>query len=186
MQRPLLALAANVALLATMLAAPQLAHAQGSAQPASAPQASAAPPAHAAKTSTKTTTATGGKPVHYRPDRFAGRAGVYYRTVWGVDSLGVKWSESGEVVRFSYRVLDADKARALNDKRFEPSLIDPHAGVKLVVPAMENVGQLRQSAAPEGGKSYWMVFSNKGRLVKRGDYVAVVIGPFKAEGLVVD
>jgi hypothetical protein len=98
----------------------------------------------------------------------------------------VKWSESGEVVRFSYRVLDADKARVLNDKKFEPSLIDPRAGVKLVVPAMENVGQLRQSADPEGGKSYWMVFSNKGRLVKRGDYVAVVIGPFKAEGLVVD
>src|ERR1700736_2872397 len=27
----------------------------------------------------------------YRPDRFAGRAGQYYRLVWGVDSLAVKW-----------------------------------------------------------------------------------------------
>jgi len=47
---------------------------------------------------------------------------------------------------------------------------------------MENVGQLRQSAPPENGKSYWMVFSNKGRLVKRGDHVSVVIGAFHATG----
>jgi len=106
--------------------------------------------------------------------------------VWGVDSLAVKWGESGEVIRFTYRVLDADKAKVLNDKKFEPSLIDPQAGVKLVVPALENVGQLRQSAPPEAGKSYWMVFSNKGRLVKRGDHVSVVIGDFHADGLVVD
>ena len=128
----------------------------------------------------------GNKALRYRPERFAGRAGTYYRMVWGVDSLGVKWSESGEVIRFSYRVVDADKAAILNDRKSEPSLIAPRAGVKLVVPAMENVGQLRQSAPPEAGKSYWMVFSNKGRLVKRGDYVSVVVGAFHADGLVVD
>jgi hypothetical protein len=122
----------------------------------------------------------------YKPDRFAGRAGQYYRLVWGVDSINVRWAESGEVIRFNYRVLDAAKARALNDKKSEPSLIDPRAGVKLVVPALENVGQLRQSSDPEDGKTYWMAFSNKGRLVKRGDHVNVVIGQFRADGLVVD
>jgi hypothetical protein len=122
----------------------------------------------------------------YRPERFAGRAGTYYRLVWGVDSLAVKWGESGEVIRFTYRVLDANKAKALNDKTLEPALIAPQLGVKLVVPAMENVGQLRQSSPPEEGRVYWMVFSNKGRLVKRGDHVSVVIGAFRADGLVVD
>lgn len=123
---------------------------------------------------------------HFRPERFAGRAGKYYRLVWGVDDLSVKWGESGEVIRFSYRVLDANKAGALNDKRKEPSLIDPQAGVSLVVPSLENVGQLRQSAPPESGKSYWIVFSNKGRIVRRGHHVNVVIGAFQANGLVVD
>jgi hypothetical protein len=122
----------------------------------------------------------------YRPDRFAGRAGEYYRLIWGVDSLAVKWTESGEIIRFSYRALDPDKAKPLNDKKSEPSLIDPRAGVSLVVPSLEQVGQLRQSADPEEGKSYWMAFSNKGRLVKRGDRVSVVIGQFRADGLVVD
>jgi hypothetical protein len=125
-------------------------------------------------------------PSRYRPDRFAGRAGEYYRMIWGVDSLAVKWTESGEMIRFTYRALDPNKAKALNDKKSEPSLIDARAGVSLVVPSMEQVGQLRQSADPEEGKSYWMAFSNKGRLVKRGDRVSVVIGQFRADGLVVD
>ena len=122
----------------------------------------------------------------YRPERFAGRAGKYYPLVWGVDSLGVKLVESGEVVRFNYRVLDPDKAKQLGDKKNEPSLIDPRAGVTLVVPKMEKIGQLRQSGTPEVNKSYWMAFSNKGRPVKKGDRVDVVIGPFRAQGLVVD
>jgi hypothetical protein len=39
--------------------------------------------------------------------------------------------------------LDADHAKVLNDKKFEPSLIDPQAAVKLVVPSLENVGQFQ-------------------------------------------
>lgn len=120
------------------------------------------------------------------PNRFAGRAGAYYKVVWGIDSLNVKWTESGEVIRFSWRVLDPQLAKALNDKATNPSLIDPRAGVSLVVPQMEKIGALRQSSTPEVGKSYWMAFSNKGLLVKRGDRVVVLVGPFKADGLVVD
>ncbi len=123
---------------------------------------------------------------HYQPNRFPRRAAKYYELVWGVDSLAVKWTESGEVIRFTYRVLDADKAKTLNDKKAEPSLIDPQAQVKLVVPSLEKVGKLRQSSTPQAGKSYWMAFSNKGRPVKRGDRVSVVIGKFRADGLVVD
>ena len=122
----------------------------------------------------------------YQPNRFSRRAELNYGLIWGVDSLNVKWTESGEVIRFAYRVIDPEKARTLNDKKVEPSLIDPKAGVKLVVPALEKVGQLRQSSTPVAGKSYWMAFSNKGRPVKRGDRVSIVIGNFHADGLVVD
>lgn len=130
--------------------------------------------------------AAAGARSRYQPDRFAGRAGKYYQLVWGIDSLTVKLAESGEVVRFSYRVLDPARAGALHDERSAPSLIDPRAGVSLVVPAMEKIGPLRQVATPEAGKAYWMAFSNKGRPVKKGDRVDVVIGPFRAQGLVVD
>ena len=130
--------------------------------------------------------AAAGTPTRYLPNRFAGRAGLYYKTIWGVDSLSVKMVESGEIIRFAWRVLDPGLAHVLNDKSAEPSLEDPRAGVALVVPTMEQIGQLRQSATPEAGRSYWMAFSNKGRLVKRGDHINIVIGEFHADGLVVD
>jgi len=175
--------------------------AQGGAVPSTSPNEveAAGKPATVKTTSAKTTTAkaatakaakaktsAASAKSRYRPDRFAGRAGTYYKLVWGVDSLGVKTVESGEIIRFSYRVLDPDKARTLNDEKVDPSLIDPRAGVSLVVPSLEKVGKLRQSQPPEEGKAYWMAFSNKGRLVKRGDHVNVVIGNFHADGLVVD
>ncbi|PYY14078.1 MAG: hypothetical protein DMG61_11190 [Acidobacteria bacterium] len=124
-------------------------------------------------------------PSRYRSDRFPKRAKEFYQLVWGVDSLSTKSVESGEMIRFSYRVLDAEKAKGLNDKKAEPYLVDEKAHVKLVVPTMEKVGQLRQSSTPETGKAYWMVFSNKGRLVRPGDRVNVVIGNFRANGLMV-
>jgi hypothetical protein len=114
------------------------------------------------------------------------RANMYYEGVWGVDSLRVKYTESGEMIRFSYRVVDPDKAAPLNDKKIEPSLMDPQVGVKLSVPQMEKVGKLRQSSTPIVGQSYWMAFSNSGRRVKPGHRVTVEIGHFRAEGLVVE
>jgi hypothetical protein len=82
--------------------------------------------------------------------------------------------------------MDPNKAAAVNDKKAEPFLIDPQAGVKLVVPQMQNVGKLRQSSTPEVGKTYWIAFSNKGRFVKAGHRVDVVIGNFHAQGIIVE
>jgi hypothetical protein len=113
------------------------------------------------------------------------KARMYYQSTWGVEILGVKAVSSGLMLRFTYLVLDANRAKVLNDKKANPILIDVKSGAKLVVPTLEKVGQLRQSSAPENGRQYWMVFSNKGTLVKRGDKVDIVIGTFRANGLVV-
>jgi hypothetical protein len=130
--------------------------------------------------------AAAGAPFRNQPVRMANRARAYYGLVWGVESLSVKAVESGEIIRFIYHVIDADKAKTLNDKKLEPALIDPEKGVKLVVPSLEKVGLLRQMSTPEAGKSYWMAFSNSGRLVRRGDRVNIVIGQFHADGLFVE
>ena len=111
---------------------------------------------------------------------------MYYEGVWGVSELRVKVAESGEMIRFNYRVLDPDKATNLNDKKFEPELYDVKAGVKLSVPQMEKVGKLRQQSTPKAGMTYWMAFSNPTLAVKRGDRVDVVIGSFRATSLVVE
>jgi hypothetical protein len=111
---------------------------------------------------------------------------MYYQGTWGVDSFRVKYTESGEIIRFSYRVVDPAKAAALSDKKSEPTLNDARAGVSLVVPEMPNVGKMRQTSTPKEGMSYWMAFSNSGRRVKRGDRVDVVIGKFRVTGLEVE
>ena len=127
-----------------------------------------------------------GTPTHYQISRMPRRAEAYYQSVWGVDSLRVKIAESGELVRFSYRVLDPERSKSLNDKKLEPGLILPRVHLKLVIPQLENVGMLRQTSTPEAGKVYWMAFSNHGEPVKRGDHVDIVIGKFRAEGLLVE
>jgi hypothetical protein len=110
----------------------------------------------------------------------------YYFLRWGVDSFSAKLVESGELVRFSWRVIDPAKATPLHDKKVTPFMVDPRAQVKLDIPSLEKVGQLRQTSAPEQGKSYWMAFSNKGRPVKKGDRVTVVIGNFRVDGVLVE
>ena len=111
---------------------------------------------------------------------------MFYESAWGIDLLNVRAAESGELIRFTYRVIDPQKSGPLNDKKLQPELVYPQGHVKLVIPSLEKVGQLRQTSTPEAGKSYWMAFSNPGRTVKRGDVVDVVIGSFHAEGLVVE
>ena len=114
-----------------------------------------------------------------------GQADQYYTTLWGVDHLQVQRTSSGALVRFSYRVVDPLKAKALHEKKAEPHLIDQRSHAMLAVPTMENIGQLRQTEAVEKGKDYWVLFSNKGDYVKVGSRVDVVIGDFYASGLIV-
>jgi len=110
----------------------------------------------------------------------------YYLVRWGVDSMTAKAVPSDQLIRFSYRVLDDAKAKPLNAKEAAPQLIDEKSHVSLVVPTMDKVGQLRQSGIAEAGKTYWMVFSNRGNVVKRGSRVSVVIGDFRVSGLPVE
>jgi hypothetical protein len=111
---------------------------------------------------------------------------MFYQGVWGVDELHVKVAESGEMIRFNYRVLDPAKAAPLNDKKLEPELFDMQAGIKLSVPQMEKVGKLRQESTPKSGMNYWMAFANPTLGVKRGHRVNIVIGSFRATNLLVE
>jgi len=156
--------------------------------PAGAQTAASTPQSAPAKSPVPPPAKTAGpvKPYRYRTAQIPKSAQEYYGLLWGVDSLSVKSVESGEIIRFSYRILDPAKAKVLNNKKSEPSLIDPQAGVSLVIPSMEKVGKLRQSSTPEAGKVYWMVFSNKERYVKHGDRVSIVIGKFRIDNLLVE
>ena len=114
------------------------------------------------------------------------RRGLFFQRNWGVDIVGVRRVSSGFMLRFDYRVVDPVKAVALNDRKSKPYLIDEATRTALAVPAMENVGELRQVAPPEFNRTYFMIFGNPGGLVKRGSHVTIVVGNFRMEGLAVD
>ena len=113
------------------------------------------------------------------------KARNYYAAVWGVDKLRASYTNSGALIRFTYRVLQPALAAPLGDHENNPEMVGIRSNAVLHVPTMEKVGALRQMSAAVPGKEYWMVFSNKGNLVKQGDEVSVVIGKFRAEGLIV-
>ncbi|MHB8726444.1 MAG: hypothetical protein ACYC9Z_13920 [Casimicrobiaceae bacterium] len=122
----------------------------------------------------------------YHGMKLSDKAKEYYPAAWGVDRLRVNYTSSGNLIRFSYRVLEPKLAKALGDHESTPYLFAPRSNAMLQVPTMEKIGQLRQLGTAEANKEYWMVFSNKGNLVRPGERVNVVIGRFHADGLLVE
>lgn len=114
------------------------------------------------------------------------RHSLYYKRNWGIDILGVRPAASGQMLTFRYRVIDTDKAKPLFDKMAKPFIIDSATGTRLAVPAMENVGELRQDALLIADRNYFMIFGNPGKLVKSGNRISVVIGNFRIDDMVVD
>jgi hypothetical protein len=83
-------------------------------------------------------------------------------------------------------VIDPAQAAPLGDRNATPVLYAPRSRAVLSVPVMEKIGPLRQMGTLKAGQEYWITFSNKGNLVRPGDRVNVVVGPFHADGLLVE
>jgi hypothetical protein len=169
-------LASSIADSAALAQTPQ--GSEKSRMPASAAAATGVAPAAAAEPSAAV-------PLKYNSVS-NGRQATLLKRLWGIDTVHVRSTASGSLVRFSYRVLDADKAKILNSKQATPYLVDEKDGLALQVPVMEQVGQLRQVAAPQNGRDYWMAFSNKGRYLKPGNHVTLMVGNLRISGLVVE
>jgi hypothetical protein len=127
-----------------------------------------------------------GKTSPYYTQKQTHNAKTRLAAAWGVDKLKVSYTASGNLIRFNYRVTDPVQAKVLGDKSATPYLVGQKNNVALQIPVMDKVGQLRQTGKLLAGQEYWMVFSNKGNLIKRGDRVNVMIGSFHADGLMVE
>ena len=114
------------------------------------------------------------------------RHGALIERTWGVQVVGVHLTASDWMIEFKYRVTDPEKASGLLGHKAKPYLTDRPSGAKLAVPAMENVGELRQAADPQSGRDYFILFGNANKIVRRGNVVDVEIGAFRADGLIVE
>lgn len=105
---------------------------------------------------------------------------------WGVEVLGIHTTATGYLLDFRYRVLDAEKAAPLLDRRIKPGpyVIVEKDDARLGVPVSSKLGALRQTTFKvEANRNYFVLFSNPSRHVHPGDKVTVVIGDFKVEHL---
>ncbi|TAN39650.1 MAG: hypothetical protein EPN25_10760 [Nitrospirae bacterium] len=105
---------------------------------------------------------------------------------WGVRPLYVRLTAEGLMLDFRYHVVDAEKAAPLFERKNKAYVLDQATGAKFLVPESPKVGALRTTRPPLPGKSYFIIFANPGRYVKKGSIVTVVIGDFRAENLVVE
>lgn len=106
--------------------------------------------------------------------------------IMGVKPLGVRLTAAGYMLDFRFRVLDADAAKPVLDRRVPAELIVQRSGATLRVPRPPTTGRLRASAKyPKPNRNYFMLFANPGRHVQSGDKVTVVIGDFAAPNIVV-
>jgi hypothetical protein len=98
---------------------------------------------------------------------------------FGVEVQGARLSASGYVVDLRYKVLDADKAKPLMDRKVLPVLLDEATGNRYYVPQPPVVGALRQTARGNPvvpGKAYFMIFANPDQRLKAGDSVTLYLG----------
>ncbi len=106
------------------------------------------------------------------------------RQKWGVEVLGIQATATGYMLDFRYRVVDAEKAAPLLDRRIKPYLIVEKDDARLEVPVTNKLGALRQTTKHvQANRNYFILFSNPARHVKSGDKVSVVIGDFVVENL---
>jgi hypothetical protein len=113
------------------------------------------------------------------------REKTFMKRQWGVEVLYVRQTAAGYMLEFRYKVLDADKAKALFERQTKPVLTHVETGAKLIVPTPAKTGALRNSNPPLDDHVYWMFFANPGKLVKPGDHVSIDIGEFRVAGLIV-
>lgn len=106
------------------------------------------------------------------------------REQWGVEVLGIQATATGYMLDFRYRVVDAEKAAPLLDRRIKPYILVKKDNARLEVPVTNKLGALRQTTKHvKPNRNYFVLFSNPARHVKSGDKVSVVIGDFVVDNL---
>lgn len=105
----------------------------------------------------------------------------------GVRPVALRTTFGGQLLDFRYRVVDAEKAREIFQRKDVPRLLDLATGAVLEVPTGGKLGALRASLRnpPVEGKQYYMLFRNPGAAVGKGRKVAVVVGDCVFPDLVV-
>ncbi|MEE9426416.1 MAG: hypothetical protein V3V18_15770 [Methylococcales bacterium] len=106
---------------------------------------------------------------------------------WGIEAESIKLSAAGYMLDFRYKVLDPIKAAKVVNRKNKPYLLNERSGMTTRVPAPANIGPLRHTGGNlKQNTKYFVLFSNPGRSISKGDHVTVVMGQYKLEHISVE
>jgi hypothetical protein len=108
------------------------------------------------------------------------------RETWGIEVVRLFATASGAMLDFRFRVIDPERAAPLFAKGTKAFLVDERTNRASAVPGSPKTGPFRTTGRPEAGRTYYMVFSNMDRGVRRGDPVSIVVGDVLIPDLTVE
>lgn len=95
---------------------------------------------------------------------------------WGIEPVHLRVTADGYMIEFRYKILDAEKALVLSDRKHFPHLLSLKSQAKLSVPYFPTVGFVKSNRRfIKEGKNYIALFSNEGRHLLPGDQVKLQI-----------
>lgn len=98
----------------------------------------------------------------------------------GIEVLGIELMAGGDLARLNYRVIDYERAKRAMEG---VARIDPGAaGPPLELMSAGRLGAIRQRPSSTGKKQF-MLFTNSGRVLRRGDSAVLMIGPSRIPGI---
>ena len=89
------------------------------------------------------------------------------------------------MIDFRFRVLDAEKAEPILNRKNDPYLVDQASGATFAVPSPPKLGQMRSSGNVKEGNLCIIMFANPAKYVKSGNKVTIVVGDFRVKDVVV-
>jgi len=99
----------------------------------------------------------------------------------GVNLVRVAVTGDGGLLDLRYKVVDPGKAAAIHDTRTPPAIVDQRTGLVFSELLMNHshTGELKPAV------TYYLVFTNVGNWVRRGDEVTVLLGDAQVENVIV-
>lgn len=90
----------------------------------------------------------------------------------GVKIVYVAITGGGGLIDLRYQVIDPDKANAVHDENYPPTIVDETTGLVVNQLLMGH----SHSGAFNAGQTYYLIFENPGNIVQSGNKVSVLLG----------
>ena len=104
-----------------------------------------------------------------------------------VKILSLRRTAADMMLDLRFKILDLEQTIRIMDRKTPVYLIDQVSGYRYRVPVTTKLGPLRQTAKNvDLNKTYFIMFANPGRSIKKCDVVTVMIGDKSIDKIVVE